>query len=241
MMLNVYSCGCTALDVSVVSQCEEHGGYVVAATEDVVPQSNRKAFMTKDKSAILFYTNLLEGMRKLSAGSTGLIFSYPDHFHFYTREFVATEAFRDFPDRYFPECRRILRKDGHIALIVEHTILSSVVYCARLSGFKLDDYFLVPMYISDLSLKHSFVDKYATYKAALVFSRNGESSNKKCANLKGFERHALSLHHKGLILDTSCIHYPFLVKSSKKSKSVGIVSNYKRYTALKQKLVKALM
>lgn len=238
MKLNVYSCGCTAMDVSVVSTCDEHGGYVVSATDDVIGRSDRRSFMTKDKSSILLYADVLGAMRKLKDSSVGLVLSYPDHFFFYVRSLTNDKAFRDFPDSYFTECRRILARDGHIVLVVEPAIITSVVFCAAMSGFQIANQFLIRMRIVD----HVETDKDSIgdngYRAVLFFSRTGQDIEHEVRTVKDVRSAALSLHKSGLILDTSCIHHPFVVSARKKAKTIGIVSGRRRYEALKSRLAK---
>lgn len=236
MKLNVYSCGCTALDVSVVSTCEEHGGYVVSATDDFVPTDARKAFMSDDKQSVLFHTNFIDGMRKLSAGTVGLIFSYPDHFMYTARELVDARSFVEFSDSYFYECRRVLRHDGRIAILVEHAVLPSILYCADQAGFHVLGNFLVPMHISDLAGKHNYQNKHSSFKAGLILSRTDGATVVKSSSLRGFEKRVLSNHIGGHIVDTSCIHYHFIMASRKVSRSIGIVSCSDRYKALKRLL-----
>jgi hypothetical protein len=180
---------------------------------------------------------MLDGMRRLKDNTVGLIFTYPDHFPFLARDLIDTKVWHDFPDKYFPECRRILQSDGHIVLFVEQFALASVVYSAAKAGFKIVSQSIVRMAIADEPLTSTFLDDFHTYKTCLVFVRNGQESNKRIGDikLKNAERPVLNFYQSGLILDTSCIHWPFVMASRHVARTVGIVSANKRYAVLKER------
>lgn len=233
-MLNVYSCGCTARNVPVLSRCETHNGYVVVVTNGDVPRSSRASRKSKDGRMVILYDSLLGGMGRLRDSSVGLVFTYPDHFPFAARDSVETQAFQDFPDLYFPECRRVLKDDGHVVLIVEHNILSSVVYCGVKAGFKVNSVSTVRMKIKDEPFSQDFLNSFYVYKACVVLSPRKSESRLKVGNveLRNAQKLAEKFHTSGLILDTSCIHYPFVFASKKIAKTVGIVSDNARYKSL---------
>lgn len=237
-MMNVYSCGCTARNVPILTRCSEHNGHVVVLSNSDVAKDRRASSLSQDRKFALLYDSLLGGMSRVKTDSVGLVFTYPDHFPFVAREAVVTSAFLDFPDMFFPECNRVLRKDGHIVLIVEYNILSSVIYCAVYNNFKVNSVSTVKMEIMDDPIGHDFLNKYQVYKAAVVLSPKNSKSNLRLGNMRlnNAGRIAERFHDRGTILDTSCIHYPFVLASHKKAPTIGIVSDKKRYDSLRQKV-----
>lgn len=233
-MMNVYSCGCTARNVPILTRCSEHNGHVVVLSNSDVPRNRRASVLSSDRKLAVLYDSLLGGMSRVKSESVGLIFTYPDHFPFVAREAVVTSAFLEFPDMFFPECSRVLRDDGHIVLIVEHHILSSVVYCASCSGFNVNSVSTVRMEIKDEPHSQDFLNSFYVYKACVVLSRKKSGSKKKMGNveLRNAQRVAEKFHTGGLILDTSCIHYPFVLASREIAKTIGIVSDHARYKSL---------
>lgn len=218
MKINVYSCGCTAIDVSIISECDVHGGHVLSAY-DRVKRSDQKAFQTDDGSAILFYTNLSEGMRKLSDKSVGLVLTYPDHYHFNVRALLHPKAWAFYVDPFFTFCSRVLKDDGKIFILIEPNVLHCVLFSAFQSGFDLSFLKLLP--VSD------------GFKFALVFS-NGPALSTNIVDVKSFEKAALDAFSSGLILDTSCLHSKFIQHSRTKAKTVGIVTKECKYSKLKK-------
>lgn len=239
-LLNVYSCGCTALDVPPLSRCKTHSGHVVAAAANFA--GPRRSFLSDDKRVAILYDSTVEGMRRLKDASVGLIFSYPDQFLFTVRSLIDPASFLHFPDTYFPECRRVLRPYGSAVLIVETFALSAVVYCAHMAGFRVDSTSVVRLPIIDEPLVSDFVNEYYVYKACVTLSlRNSPSSGQvRDMSLKSSPRLIDRLYPgKGLILDTSCIHYPFVMSARKTAKTVGIITDLRRYRAMRR-LIKSL-
>ena len=239
-MLNLYSCGCSATDVPVLSRCKEHNGYVVIVSNNEVPARHRTSFRTKNRKLSLLYCSLLDGMRRLRESTVGLIFTYPDHYPFLARDRIDSNNWRDFPDKYFPECKRVLQPDGHVVLIIEHLALASVVYSAIKAGFKIVSQSVVRMVISDEPVDSTFLNDFYVYKVCLVLTHRAHDSNKSIGDiqLKNVGRHIANFHTGGLVLDTSCIHYPVVIAAHKVTRTVGIVSDWKRYNALKERIKK---
>lgn len=226
------------MNVPILSRCKEHNGHVVVVSDLVVPTHERTSYRTKDRRLALLYSSMIDGMRRLKDGTVGLIFTYPDHFPFMARDLIDPTAWHDFPDKYFPECRRVLQADGHIVLFLENFALASVVYSASKAGFKIVSQSIVRMTIADEPLTSTFLDDFHTYKTCLVLVRKGQDSDKRIGDikLKNAERHIVNLYSSGLILDTSCIHYPFVLAGRKVARTVGIVSDRKRYNVIKERI-----
>lgn len=233
-MLNVYSCGCTAVDVPILSRCAEHDGHVVVVSRSDVPREQRASKMSEDRQLVYLYDSLSGGLSRLRDESVGLVFTYPDHFPFAAREALGSKEYMEFPDLYFRECKRVLRKDGHIVLFVEHFVQAAVVYAARMSGFIVNSVSLVRMKIKSEPLSPTFLNDFHVYKSCIVLSRSGSAGNIKLGNVSLSKSYKLidKLYNGGLILDTSCIHSPFALVAKQHAKTVGIVSDNARYKAL---------
>lgn len=238
LSLNFYSCGCTAYNVPIMSRCVEHNGYITAARDVEVTIDTRKSFVSHDKSLAVLNDTLIPAMRRLRDKSVGLIFSYPDQFVFGVRTHLSSSAFTALPDSFFPECDRILRDDGTIALIVEHFVLSSVVFCAHMAGFRISSVSTVRMAIKDEPLTSTFINEYSAYKACIVLRKRDAGHRPKVGDIKiSSAQNVLPDLYcgNGMILDTSCIHYPFIFTARRVAKTIGIVGSVKRYLALKQR------
>ena len=236
-MKNVYSCGCSAYDVPIISSCKEHGGNVVSATRNVVMQEDRRSFITKNKKLALLYDNPHTGLGRLKPESVGLIWSYPDHFDFLVRTLLEPSAFRTYNDRYFSACRRVLRPNGHIVLFVEVSALIAVVYSAMLSGFKVVSQSSVIMRLDDDSNEHRFLNNQKRHKVCVVFAFNGHHSTADLSSVNPSRcaQDIIDIYQDGLIVDTSCIHNPFPLVARKVAKTVGIVNDTSRYVAMKRR------
>lgn len=239
-MLSVYSCGCSARNVPPVSRCLEHNGHVVVSMDRDVPRHRRASKKSKDGRLLLLYDSLQGGMSRLKDNSVGLVLSYPDHFPFAARESVFGSAFLSFPDPYFTECRRLLRDDGHIVLVVEHSVLSAVLYSAAMSGFRINSVSWVRMEIKDLPSGQDFLNANSVYKFCVVLAPDTSKSRMTLGSgtVRDGTFIAEKFHTDGFILDTSCIHYPFVLASKKVSKTVGIVSGRYRYRSIVERINK---
>lgn len=230
--MSIYSCGCTKNNVPILSECEEHGGHVVSAAK-VMPPSSRRAFMTLDKSTVLFYADVKSGMSKLKDKTVGLILSYPDHFYMYVRQLLDPESFTRFPDFYFSECFRVLKNDGLVVLVVEPNALCSVLYCAHFAGFNL-----VSQELSKLALRHpnQFFKASYYHRFVLVFSKQQRDVEIRSRTMQELAKTALASHTSGLIVDTSCNHQPFLLRGRKRARTIGIVSVESQFESIKKTL-----
>jgi hypothetical protein len=229
-MLNVYSCGCSAVDVPVMSRCVEHNGYVVASIDNKVEKPEIRR--SDDKSLTIIHDKLLPSMRRIKEGKVGLIFTYPDHCLFALRDTIDDKLFTTFPDKFFPECDRVLNDDGHIVLIVEGFVLHSVLYCAIKSGFKVNSISVCRLLLQDEPLQSKLIQEYYSYKTCVVLSRSGKG--KTIPNLKLGMVNKIINHFdpKGIVLDTSCIHRPLIFESCKTRKTIGIVPNKRRFNSV---------
>lgn len=227
---NVYSCGCTARSVPILSRCKDHDGMVVAVHDEIVGDDVATTYRTPDKNLTLVHSSLIAGMKKIKDERAGLVLTYPSHVAFAARDNIVTTSFCDFPDKYFPECYRILKDDGHVVLIVESFILSSVLYCASMAGFKVNSVSLVAMTLMDEPMAAKFIREWYYYKHCVVLSKHGDGYTLGNFKMKATTNIAKKFNPSGVVVDTSCIHWPFALQSAKTHKTIGIVSNPRRYT-----------
>lgn len=232
-MLNFYSCGCTADgDIPVLSRCGEHNGYVVAAVRDKVLK--RASFRVDDLR--IRHHPLKETLATIREKKIkfDLICSYPEHAHLYAYNSM-DEGWRLRVNPQLGELYDSLTNDGHLVFVVEQTLLARVIYDCLMHGFCMNSVSVVSSIIAYEPLHEKWPEFYV-YKFAVLFSKSGTD-----AKLPSYMR--LSKLHLRLkkkfrprrVLETSCIHTPFLHIAPK---TIGVCEDYNRYSKLKRELCK---
>lgn len=230
-MLNFYSCGCTSRGhVPITARCGEHNGYIVALQKD---QVTKKRSFRSDGIHIRHHplSDVTEAC--LEKGITfDLICSYPEHGSFYAHDSLVENGWRRKLNPLMPDLYSVLREDGHLLFVVEQTMLARALYDSLMAGFVMNSICIVSSTIAFEPIHEKIPEMY-TYKFAILLSKNGSDFK-----LPDYARLAdlpslLKKLKPRRVLETSCIHTPFLHIAPK---TLGVCENYNRYVEIKRKL-----
>lgn len=231
-MLNFYSCGCTSRgDVHILSKCEEHGGFIVALQKD---QVNKVRCFTSDCGIRIRHQNLQDVTAACVEKEIrfDLICSYPEHGAFYAHNALLEDGWRRKINPVMGDLYTLLKNKGHLLFVVEQTLLARVLYDCIMAGFHLNSITIVSSTVM-MEKHHEQTPENYIYKFAVLFSKSGTDFT-----LPEYSRFSeladlLSELEPKRLLETSCIHTPFLKIATK---TLGVCENYNRYVELKRKL-----
>lgn len=156
-MINLYSCGCHATgDIPIMTRCEQHNGWIVAAIE----QARRKEVL-KTRRVTVWHDTLYNNLRRLPDQHFHHIFAYPEHDLLYAYSHMTPKAWREANIELFAQIKRLLKPGGYATLIVDYGALHTVLYQAAMVGLQhkigktlLKEFIPEPMY----SRKYEFTD-----------------------------------------------------------------------------------
>lgn len=238
-MINIYSCGCVAEGVPILSRCDTHNGYVCA----LLPESKvTRPSKYELKGFKLLHMDLYKVLRKIKDNSLDMVLSYPQHDPFYIRTNMRIDAQGRFPNRILEEYYRTLSSEGRIFLIVEYEVLAEALYAMAASGFKINQ---ITTVVSRVIKEPSFLKrkkdkderKFYVQRAGVLLSKKDTESN--LPNIINLKRNADSLldlfqlSSNSRVFDGSCIHFPFVVSALRKGhRVIGVVDNNKRYSSI---------
>lgn len=230
-MLNFYSCGCTSDDdVSALSRCEEHGTHLVATVRDQV----QKPRSFRVDNLRIRHHSLDETLATISEKKIkfDLICSYPEHTPLYAYNQLES-GWTKTVNPLMGKLYDALHDDGHLVFVVEQALLARILFDCTMSGFCLNSISVVSSLVP-IEPYHANWPEFYVYKFAVLFSKHGSGS--KLPEYMRLSRLHIRLRKKfrpNRVLETSCIHAPFLHIASN---TIGVCENYNRYEKLKREL-----
>jgi len=222
-MRNFYNCGCyVADDVSVISRCAHHNGWVVCRTDFRVTRP-RQLLLGKHLKVI--HHNLYDVMEHLRR-PLDLIFAYPEETLFGPQHQLTTFGFQNSRMEIFTHILRLLKPGGKAVFLIDPIDLGSLAYQARLLRFKIDHRFF-PVFIKSEPLFAKEITHSKVYKLAVGLN-TGPLPKLRLDNLTDFFD-GLDIPDDARILDLSCIHLDEVQRARPNSKIVGICEDANRY------------
>lgn len=224
-MRNFYNCGCyVADDVSVISRCEHHNGWVVARTDFKVTNP-RQLVVGKRKRLKVIHHNMYDVLEHLKR-PLDLIFAYPEFALFGVQHQLTPFGLRNSRMEVFDHILRLLKPDGKAVFLIDPVDLGVVTYQALLRKFELHTRFF-PVFIKSEPLFSKPIEQNKVYKIAVGLN-TGPLPKLRMDDLGAF-LDALDIPEEARILDLSCIYLASLQRARPKSKIVGIVEDANRY------------
>lgn len=133
-MISLFSCGCHATgDIPTLSRCAEHNGWIVACHNIDVPAAEFKS-----KSMTLWQGTLLHSLRRLAADKFSYIYAYPEHHVLYALSWLTPKAWREHNMEMMQQLYRVLKPGGFISIVVDPSVVHSLLYQAHKVGFSVD-------------------------------------------------------------------------------------------------------
>ena len=224
-MRNFYSCGCyVADDVPVISRCAQHNGWVVCRTNYRVTHPRQLLVGSKVK---ILHHNLYDVLPHLRR-QVDLIFAYPEYDLFAVAHQLSPFGFASQRMEIFEHVQRLLKPEGKAVFIIDPVDLGTMLYQAKLHGFKTYTRF-TPVFIKPETLWSKSAEQSISkvYKVAVGLN-TGPLPRIRLTDLKPLFD-GLGVPDDARILDTSCIFLDRVQAARPESKIVGIVEDASRY------------
>ena len=224
-MRNLYNCGCyVADDVSVISRCAIHNGWVVARVSHSVTHPRQ---LTVGKRLKLIHHNLYDVLPHLKR-PVDLVFSYPEYNLFAAQQQLTPLGFANARMEIYDHIERLLKPDGKAVIIVDVCNMASALYQAKLRGFEVHHRF-TPILIKGEPLRgESWQER--VYKV-MIGLNTGPLPRFRASNPRPFFDE-LGISQEARILDTSCILLDVVQRARPKAKVVGIIEDAQRYRTI---------
>lgn len=224
-MRNYYNCGCyVADDVSIISRCAHHNGWVVARTSFRVTRP-RQLVIGKRKLVKIIHHNLFDVLENLKQ-PFDLVFAYPEADMFGAQHQLTPFGFQNSRMEVFKHLLRLLKPEGKAVFLLDPVDLGSMFYQAALHKFEVHTRFF-PVYVRPEPLWSKSTEKHKVYKIAVGLN-TGPLPKLRLDNMAPFFD-ALNVPSEARILDLSCIHIGAVKQARPDSKIVGIVEDANRY------------
>jgi hypothetical protein len=227
---NFYSCGCyVADDVSIISRCAQHNGWVVARTSWRVERPRQ----IEGKNTKIIHHNLYDVLPRLKR-KVDLVFAYPEADLFSVQQQLSPRGWSHSRMEIFEHIQRLLKPDGKAVFIVDCDHAASAIYQAKLHGFEVHTRFAPVMIKAEpLWAKQPNLEQDKVYKM-VVGLNTGPLPRFRLSEAAGFFD-GLDIADDARILDTSCILLDVLREARPDAQIMGIIENATRY----QRIVEA--